>query len=247
MDDDDLFELLTEPGFTFEEAAEFLGDKLTLKPAEFYALADEYRHKAFTVSGYSQISVLKKFQDELLQAIEQGQTMQSFKESMNDFLARRGYEGITNFQSANIFRTNIQTAYQVGHYKQMTDPTVLRLRPYWEYDALNDGHTRPSHLAMDGRVFPADDPIWDIWYPPNGFGCRCGVKTLSERQVRERGLTVETSVPVSAEVNGRFTNVIPDRHFATNPAKEAFNPDVSKYPETLRKAYENRQRSKSKN
>ncbi|WP_018752664.1 phage minor head protein [Paenibacillus sanguinis] len=245
--DDDLFELLTERGFTFQEALEFFGDKLTLQPEEFYKLADEYRYKAFTVSGYSKITVLKRFQDELLNAIDEGQTMQQFRSNMNDFLQRRGYEGITNFQADNIYRTNIQTAYQVGHYKQMTDPTVLRLRPYWQYDAVNDSRTRPSHLAMDGKVFRADDPIWDTWYPPNGFRCRCGVTTLSERQVRERGLMVETSAPVSAEVNGQFTNVIPDPHFSTNPAKEAFNPDVSKYPDTLRKAYETRQRSKSQN
>ncbi|MEF2965660.1 phage minor head protein [Paenibacillus sp. M1] len=242
----DLFELLTEPDFKFEEAAEFFGNKLLLKSTEFYQLAEEYRHQAFTVSGYSKIQVLKKFQDELLKAIEEGKTMREFKDRMNDFLERRGYEGITNFQADNIFRTNVQTAYNVGHYKQMTDPSVLRLRPYWQYDAVNDQHTRPSHLAMDGRVFRADDPIWNTWYPPNGFRCRCGVKTLSERQVRERGLTVETSPPVSAEVNGRFTNIIPDPNFATNPAKDAFKPDVSSYPEPLRKAFEQREKRKTK-
>lgn len=241
----ELFDLLTKTGFVFEEAAAFFGDKLTLKPKQFYELAEQYRHQAFTVSGYSQIQLLRKFQDELLKAIEEGQTMQSFRDKMNDFLERRGYEGITNFQADNIYRTNVQTAYQVGHYKQMTEPEVLRLRPYWQYDAVNDARTRPSHLAMDGKVFRADDPIWDSWYPPNGFRCRCGVKTLSERQVKERGLTVETSAPVSAEVNGRFTNVIPDPSFSSNPAK-AFNPDLSDYPETLKKAYEKRERSKSK-
>ncbi|CAH8721330.1 hypothetical protein HTL2_006310 [Paenibacillus melissococcoides] len=51
---------------------------------------------------------------------------------------------------------------------------------------------------MHGRVFRADDPIWNTWYPPNGFRCRCTVRTLSERQVRERGLKVETTPPVSA-------------------------------------------------
>ena len=32
----------------------------------------------------------------------------------------------------------------------MTDPDVMQLRPYWMYDAVNDSHTRPSHLC-DGR------------------------------------------------------------------------------------------------
>ena len=85
-----------------------------------------------------------------------------------------------------IFRTNIQTAYNVGHYEQMTDPGVMKLRPFWQYDAVNDTHTRPSHLAMDGKVFPADHPVWNTWFPPNGFRCRCTVRTLSKRQVEAR-------------------------------------------------------------
>ena len=66
---------------------------------------------------------------------------------MNEFLEAEGYEGLDPLQADNIFRTNIQTAYNVGHYEQMTDPDVMQLRPYWMYDAVNDSHTRPSHLA----------------------------------------------------------------------------------------------------
>ena len=98
---------------------------------------------------------------------DRGNTLAEFRDNMNGFLEREGYEGITPYQAENIFRTNIQTAYNVGHYKQMTDPEVMKLRPYWQYDAVNDSRTRPSHLAMDGRVFPADSPVWDTWFPPN--------------------------------------------------------------------------------
>ncbi|WP_036644861.1 phage head morphogenesis protein [Paenibacillus sp. oral taxon 786] len=241
----DLFDLLTDKEIVFEEAVKYFGDKLPVTASEFQKLAEEYKSHAFTVSGYTKIQILKKFHDELLKAIEDGLTLKEFKESMNDFLERRGYTGLTNFQADNIFRTNVQTAYQVGHYKQMTSPEVMKLRPYWMYDAVNDQRTRPSHLAMDGRVFRADDPIWNTWYPPNGFRCRCSVVTLSERQVRERGLKVETEPPVAAEVNGRFVNILPDPQFATNPAKNAFKPDLKDYPPALRKAYERRQRERA--
>ena len=157
---------------------------------------------------------------------------------MSGFLERQGYEGLTPFQADNIFRTNIQTAYQAGHYEQMTDPDVMRLRPYWQYDAVNDSHTRPSHLAMDGRVFPADSPVWDTWYPPNGFRCRCTVTTLSARQVKERGLKVETEAPQAADIgDGRIVQVLPDPSFRHNPAKRPFKPDLEGYPEALKRAY----------
>jgi SPP1 gp7 family putative phage head morphogenesis protein len=232
--------------FTFEEALNYFKEKIPVTPEKFYEIAQEYQAHAFTVSGYTKIQVLKKFHDELVKAIEDGETMKSFRDRMNEFLETEGYEGITNFQADNIFRTNTQTAYQVGHYKQMTDPNVLKLRPYWMYDAVNDKHTRPSHLAMDGRVFPADSPIWDTWYPPNGFRCRCTVRTLSKRQVEQRGLTVETEVPKAAELkNGRFVNVLPDPSFSNNPAKVPFTPDLKGYPEALVKAYHSQKNDKS--
>ena len=137
------------------------------------------------------------------------------------------YDGVTPYQAENIFRTNVQTAYNVGHYKQMTDPDMMELRPYWQYDAVNDSRTRPSHLAMDGRVFPADSPVWDTWFPPNGFKCRCTVRTLSKRQVERMGLQVETQLPKSGILeDGRFVNLMPDPHFATNPAKTPWRPDL---------------------
>ncbi|WP_455709940.1 phage head morphogenesis protein [Paenibacillus melissococcoides] len=71
----------------------------------------------------------------MLKAIDEGTTLGKFRERMNDWLEQRGYEGVTNYQADNIFRTNVQTAYQVGHWKQMTAPETLRLRPYWQYDA----------------------------------------------------------------------------------------------------------------
>lgn len=242
---DGLIDALTTNEIKFEEAVKYFGDKLVLTPKEFYKLAEEYRSLAFTVSGYTKVQTLKKFHDEILNAIENGLTMEQFKETMNDFLAAKGYEGLTAFQADNIFRTNVQSAYQAGHYEAMTSPMVKKLRPFWLYDAVNDRSTRPSHLAMDGKVFPADHPIWDVWYPPNGFRCRCGVRTLSERQVQAMGLTVETEVPKVEELSdGRVVNILPDPNFSRNTAKERFTPDLKGYPESLKKAYGKQQKQK---
>ena len=187
---------------------------------------------AFTVSGYTKAQLLKKFYDELLSALEEGGTLQEFRANMDSFLESEGYEGPEAQQADLIFRTNIQTAYNAGHYRRMSEPAVKALRPYWQYDAVHDTRTRPSHLEMDGRVFPADSPVWDVWFPPNGFKCRCTVKTLSKRQVEQRGLTVETEFPA----------VAPDPHFKSNPAKAPFDPDLKGYPEPLVKAFRAREK-----
>lgn len=224
--------ILTRKEMTFQEAVDYFKGRVPVTAEVFYQIAEEYRSLAFTVSGYTKAQILKRFYDELLAALEEGRTLQEFRSGINDFLEAKGYEGLSPLQTDLIFRTNIQTAYNAGHYQRMTDPAVLKLRPFWQYDAVNDTRTRPSHLEMDGRVFPADSPVWDIWFPPNGFKCRCTVKTLSRRQVEQRGLTVETTFPA----------VAPDPHFGSNPAKVRFEPDLSGYPEPLVKAYQAREK-----
>ena len=88
-----------------------------------------------------------------------------------------------------ILRTNIAAAYSAGRYKRQRE--TIASRPYWQYIAVLDGATRLRHRELHGKVFRADDPVWDTIYPPNGFRCRCRVRSLSERQVRARG--IETS------------------------------------------------------
>ena len=217
---------------TFEEAVDYFKGRIPVTADVFYRIAEQYRGLAFTVSGYTKAQILKRFYDEILAALEDGNTFSEFKKNMNDFLKAEGYEGLDPLQADLIFRTNIQTAYNVGHYEQMTDPGVMKLRPFWQYDAVNDTHTRPSHLAMDGKVFPADHPVWNTWFPPNGFRCRCTVRTLSKRQVEARELKVED----------RFPAIAPDPHFGTNPAKVQFSPDMKGYPDALVKAYQNREK-----
>ena len=238
----DFEQLFSFENMTFEEAVSYFSERIPITAAQFRRLADEYRNLAFTVSGYTSARILNQFYEAILEAIEEGKTMQQFRSEMNEFLELRGYEGLTLFQADNIFRTNIQTAYNAGHHAQMTQPEVLAHRPYWQYDAVNDSRTRPSHLAMDGKVFPADSPIWDIWYPPNGFRCRCTVRSLSQRDVERMGLTVEDDVlPIEQLPDGRFVGMMPDPQFSTNPAKTRFEPDMEGYPESIVQAYKSRE------
>lgn len=233
--------------FRFEDAIKYFGEKLPITSKEFYKLKEEYKNKAFTVANYSNVKLIEEFHKVLLKAIEEGKTMKEFRSEMNEFLEEKGYKGLTNYRADVIFRTNIQTAYQVGHYKSMTSPAVKKLRPYWQYVAVDDNNTRPTHRAMNGKVFPADHEIWDTWYPPNGFRCRCTVKTLSKRQVEERGLKVETETPKVVEFQGMPFQLLPDKNFRDNPAKSAFQEaDISSLPDSLKRAFQRKLKNEEK-
>ena len=133
---------------TFEEAVEYFKGRVPVTADVFYSIVEQYRGLAFTVSGYTKAQILKRFYDEILAALEDGNTFSEFRKNMNDFLKGEGYEGLDPLQADLIFRTNIQTAYNVGHYEQMTDPGVMKLRPYWQYDLVpSERLPMPLHRA----------------------------------------------------------------------------------------------------
>lgn len=224
--------------FVFQDAVRFLKGKKALTGDEYRMLGEESRAKAFTVSGYTSLEVLQEFLDCLTKAAGEGTTKEQFLKDMNTFLADHGYGPTNPWKTDNIFRTNLQTAFHAGHYKSMTDETTRKLRPYWRYRTAGDGEVRESHAMMEGRVFPADDPVWDIWYPPNGFRCRCMVVSLSERQVERMGLTVEKEIPHNVDYStGEILPVFPDKGFSNNPAKTVWKPDMTNISQPLRKIY----------
>jgi len=240
---EDLLRFLTdnEKPMTYDEAVKYFAEKLTLTAKEFNKLAEEYRTFAFTVSGYTSLGILKAFQAKLTEAVANGTTEATFRQEINDFLSESGYDPISSWAAENIFRTNLQTAYNVGAYQEMTSEGALKARPYWMYEAVEDERTRPTHLAMNGKVFPADSPIWDMWYPPNGFRCRCGVVSLSQREVDAMGVAVEDIRPDWSRIQEQgVEEFLPDKSFRSNPAKIQFEPELDGFPPALIKAFEER-------
>jgi SPP1 gp7 family putative phage head morphogenesis protein len=210
----------------FIEALEFFRKKAVLTGPQFEALAaeigDYVNSLAFTVNQVAAADILQDVYDEVLKAIDAGGTFWDFREGIDDIMARRGWTGLAPYRLDNIFRTNIQTAYSVGRYKQMM--AIAERRPYWQYDAVNDSRTRPSHLAHDGKVYHHLHPFWDTWLPSNGFRCRCRVNSLSAKEMEEEGLKEEKT----------GTSLKPDPGFQTNFAKEPWKPDLKKYHPQLK-------------
>ena len=67
--------------------------------------------------------------------------------------------------------------------------------------------------------------------------------SLSEEEIDEEGLAVEDGIPKDP-ASGKI--IAPDKGWAFNPGEEgldAWQPDMSKYPEELRKSFRRRVRS----
>lgn len=226
-----------------QEALDYWKSKVQLSPKQFYTLADQYKVRAFTVSKLARADMMGEIFQSIRKVIENGTSFDAWKKAYQPLWEENGWTGKSAWLVDNIFRTNVQTAYNVGRYKQMMD--VADARPYWQYSAVNDSRTRPTHRALHGRVYRADSPFWDTFYPPNGFRCRCKVMTLSARQVEKLGLEVregnglgELIEPIGPNGPEPARPLMPDKGFEGNPGKEFWQPDLSKYPDVLRQKLE---------
>jgi len=207
----------------------------------------EAHAKAFTVAKAMRLDILSDIRNELDRSIKEGRTFQEFKENLTPVLKSKGWWGKVKAKDVpgvdisklknpeeevllgspsrlkTIYRTNLDTAYSAGHYHGMIENAENR--PYWMYNAVMDSRTRPSHAALNGKVFRYDDPIWDKIYPPNDWNCRCTVIPLDNDDVEEMNLKVSKGSPEMVEL----MNVPPEWQY--NPGKSffEFDPDFGRF------------------
>lgn len=183
-----------------KEAVRYFRAKKVEVSEDWWDIWQEQHARSFVVARAAKISVLKDIRGAMLKSLEQGTTERQFIKELEPRLRRRGWWGKresdgkmlgSHKRLKTIYRTNKSVAYNAGRYRQQM--AASESRPYWQYIAVIDPRTRDQHRALNGKVFPYDDDFWDHFYPPNGFNCRCRVRTLSERELKREGLKVESS------------------------------------------------------
>lgn len=172
---------------------------------------------AFTVAKMMDTDLLATVKGKLDKALESGMTLQQFQKDLIPTLQKAGWWGkkdlidpltgyVTQAQLGSasrletIFRSNMQSAYQVGTWEGIEDNK--KLYPWLMYDAVDDARTRPDHAARDGEIHAVDSDFWATHYPPNGYNCRCGVIPMDEEEAIESGLYNPTK-PIQTE---KWTN-----------------------------------------
>lgn len=173
----------------------------------WHDVAQEAHARAFTVAGVMKVDVLEDIKSAMLKAFTDGHTQADFEKNLKPILQAKGWWGrgyITDkstgeitgkyldpWRLKTIYRTNMQTALMAGRYKAFM--ANVDDRPFWQYVAVMDRRTRPSHAALNGRVFRYDDPFWISFWPPNGWNCRCSVRALDADNLQERGIDLSSS------------------------------------------------------
>ncbi|ECZ4468378.1 minor capsid protein [Salmonella enterica] len=228
----------------------------------WYDTAVDVHARSFTVAKAARVDVLTTIQTEVERAISQGVSRQEFIDTLSPRLKKLGWWGkqvivdsAGNAETvqlgsprrlALIYNVNTRVAYNVGRYAHLMNSTDTH--PFWQYVAVMDSRTRPSHAALNGLVFRYDDPFWKTHYPPNGWNCRCRVRALSQERMNALGLQATqgdkylTTKKVQAAVDKATGEMIemdvttfadgarvmtPDAGWSYNPGSAAFGLDQS--------------------
>ncbi|MEM9118498.1 MAG: phage minor head protein [Cyanobacteria bacterium P01_F01_bin.56] len=176
----------------FAEAVTFLRGKVNVPTERWDDLRRSEHDWAFVTAGATSAELLQEIRNQVDRSLQEGIAFGEFKKQFDRIVERHGWDhaGGREWRADLIYRQNFYQAYAAGRYQQQRDPDVVSRRPYLQYRHGGSRDPRPTHLALDGQVFPINDPFWDTWTPPNGFGCRCFTLSLSDRDLNRLGLEV---------------------------------------------------------
>ena len=114
-----------------------------------------------------------------------------FAKGARDVLEQVGLIGDPPYHMETVAVAIGPSSFAHGRWEESRKSDVIESHPYWRYLTAGDARVRPSHAEMDGRIWRADDEVWETWYPPSGWGCRCVVEVLGRDEVDLAEVTTE--------------------------------------------------------
>lgn len=236
-------DLKDKPLYAFDpgppkEVADFFRNKRVRPSFSFRDVEPEEHAVNFTVAKGMQIDVLTAVKAALQQAIDDGVPYAQFAKELEPRLRKLGWWGVKGQidpvtgklrkvqlgsprRLKTIYRANMRSARAAGQWDRIQ--RTKQALPYLVYLLGPSERHRPLHQAKEGLVLPVDDPFWQTWYPPNGWGCKCHVRQITRREAEERGVGDSPELPMRDSFNPRTGEIktIPsgiDPGWEINPA-----------------------------
>lgn len=197
-----------KPGQVPPEVRRYLEGKGLTPSWDWDDVWQEEHAAAFTAAKAMGEDVLAALRDAVNAAIADGQTFSDFKKRVQDVLATLGWWGVKNVTNPKtgekervelgtprrlktIYVTNARVARAQGQWERIQRTKASH--PYLIYELGPSQKHRPEHEAWAGTILRVDDDAWDKMFPPNGWGCKCRVRQLSEAEADRKG--GETAAP----------------------------------------------------
>lgn len=192
-----------------KEALEYLKNK-KLKPGFSYEDVWKDEHaKSFTVAKCMELDLLEDIHDSLTKAIGEGIPYEQWAKDIQNVMVKKGWWGIQKMEDPltgevkdvqlgsprrlqTIFNVNMRSSYNVGAFQQAKESES---HPYLMYRIGSSIKHRHEHVSWDGLVLKKDDSWWNTHMPPNGWGCKCYVRAVTEarfQRLKSKGIVDET-------------------------------------------------------
>jgi len=157
----------------YDEALGWLRKRMALTPEQMQALMEAYGNEAARVTRGLNDAVEQRVQDAMEKIIAGGEHTRDAIATLREELVSSGSGPMSPPLMETLVRTQTQMAYSAGRWNGNQDEAIQDILWGYEYVTVGDDRVRPAHQAQDGVRMPKDAPYWQIWWPPNGFNCRC--------------------------------------------------------------------------
>lgn len=164
----------------------------------------EQHAQLFTVAKVTQAEVLAGLKTSLEQALERGETFESWVKNIRPELEKAGWWGrreVVDDQTGNIRETDLSSPHRLrtiyehnmrtarGAAQWQRIQRTKRALPYLLYQIGPSVHHREEHVQWHGILLPVDHPFWTTHFAPNGWGCKCHIRQVGkseyERLIRD--------------------------------------------------------------
>lgn len=193
-----------------QEVIRYFRAKRSMPSFDWRDVAPEEHAFSWTVAKSMEGDVLEDIRAAVDDAIVNRVPFEEFQKQLTPILQAKGWWGrriqadpkdgvpkVVQLGSPRRLRTiywaNVRTAHAAGEWERTQ--RNKRFLPFLVYTLSVSEHRRAEHERYVGIVAPVDDPIWDRLYPPNGWGCKCGIRQISQREAERLGWRADEPGP----------------------------------------------------
>jgi uncharacterized protein with gpF-like domain len=184
----------------FEEAIKLFQKRIPVSDEALNELEERHRQQAFFVTSVSKAEMLGDLKAELEPALEEGQSLDEFRDRLEDIAEKHGWApGENAWRQRLIYRQNLTNAYHAGRREQVRqiqeDAKGTGIDVFVLYRHGRPLEPREHHVQWEGTVLPADHEAWQTYWPANGFNCTCKAFSVDRAATKRRGLAINEDFP----------------------------------------------------
>lgn len=201
------------------EVRRYFEAKRILPTFDWRDIAPEEHAFSWTVAKSAGFDVLDDIRSAVADAITNRVPFEQFREQLTPVLQAKGWWGrkivedpqsggleIAQLGSPSRLRTiywaNTRSAHAAGEWDRTQ--RNKRFLPFLVYTRSQAERRRLEHEGWVGQVLPVDHSWWHTHYPPNGWGCQCGVRQIARAEALRLGY--DENAPTPAVDTRRWLN-----------------------------------------